>query len=62
MNRDQSIFSLSNITNKTQLINLADINLIGTDDWHDLITGERFEDLGQQLKLKPYQSVWISNL
>lgn len=62
INRDQSIFSLSNITNKTQTINLADINLIGTDDWHDLITGRRFEDLGQQLKLEPYQSVWISNL
>ena len=61
MNRDQSIFSLSNITNRTQVINLADINLIGTDDWHDLITGERFEDLGQQLRLKPYQSAWISN-
>lgn len=62
INREQSIFSLSNVTNKTQTINLADINLIGTDDWHDLITGKRFEDLGQQLLLEPYQSVWISNL
>lgn len=62
INRDQSVFSLSNVTNRTQTINLADINLIGTDDWQDLITGQRFEDLGQQLKLKPYQSVWISNL
>lgn len=62
MDREQSIFSLSNVTNQTQVINLADINLIGTDDWHDLISGERFEDLGQQLRLKPYQSVWISNL
>lgn len=61
INRDQSVFSLSNVTSTMQTINLADINLIGTDDWHDLITGQRFEDLGQQLRLRPYQSVWISN-
>ena len=62
INREQSIFSLSNITDSRQLINLSDINLIGTDEWHDLITGQRYEDLGDQLQLEPYQSVWISNL
>jgi len=62
INRNQSIFCLSNITNTRQTVNLADINLISTDDWRDLISGEIFGDLGQQLQLKPYQSVWISNL
>lgn len=61
LDREQSIFALSNITNKSQTINLADINLISTDDWYDLITGVHFTDLGQQLQLGPYQSVWISN-
>jgi sucrose phosphorylase len=61
LDREQSIFALSNITNKSQTINLADINLISTDDWYDLITGAHFTDLGHQLQLGPYQSVWISN-
>jgi sucrose phosphorylase len=62
IDREQSIFCLSNVTNSHQNINLADINLIGTDSWQDLISGEPYEDLGQQLRLAPYQTVWISNL
>lgn len=62
IDREQSIFCLSNVTDVTQRINLSDINLIGTDTWHDLISGKRYDDLGQQLRLKPYQTVWISNL
>lgn len=62
INRDQSIFCLSNVTNQERIINLADINLIGTDEWNDLISGDVYSDLGDQLCLKPYQSVWISNL
>jgi len=62
MSRDQSVFCLNNVTATEQVINLADINLIGTDQWHDLISGAEYEDLGQQLRLSPYQSVWISNL
>ena len=61
IDREQSVFCLSNITAVTQTINLSDINLIGTDVWHDLISGERYEDQGQQLQLQPYQTVWISN-
>lgn len=61
INRDQSIFCLSNITNTSQTINLADINLISTDDWSDLISGREYSELNQQLQLQPYQTVWISN-
>ncbi|GAB5499612.1 MAG: glucosylglycerate phosphorylase [Pseudohongiellaceae bacterium] len=61
IDREQSVFSLSNITDRIQTINLSDINLIGTDVWHDLISGERYEDQSQQLQLQPYQTVWISN-
>lgn len=62
INRDQSIFCLSNITNEQQTINLADINLISTDDWSDLISGTEYGNLSQQLNLAPYQTVWISNV
>lgn len=61
MNRDQSIFCLSNVTDTQQLINLADINLISTDPWQDLISGEILKDLGGQLSMQPYQTLWISN-
>ncbi len=61
INRDQSIFCLNNVTNEVQTINLSDINLIGTDEWHDLISGNAYTNLGEQLHLAPYQSVWISN-
>ncbi|ARN73754.1 sugar phosphorylase [Oceanicoccus sagamiensis] len=60
--REQSIFCLSNVTRSEQLINLADINLIGTDQWTDLLSGETLADLEGQLKLSPYQTVWLSNL
>ncbi len=59
--REQSIFCLSNVTLTEQVINLSDINLINTDNWLDLISGERFTDLDGQLRLAPYQTVWISN-
>lgn len=62
INRNQSIFCISNVTNRPQLINLADINLISTDSWRDLISDEVYQDLGQQLQLQPYRTVWISNL
>lgn len=59
--RDQSIFCINNITDEVQQVALTDINLIGTDDWRDLISGEVVEDLSGSLTLKPYQSVWLAN-
>lgn len=59
--RDQSIFSLNNVTNKPQTITLADINLIATDSWCDLISGIVYDDLIGKITLAPYQSLWISN-
>ncbi len=59
--REQSIFCLSNVTDSHQLISLADINLVGTDQWMDLLSGESFPDLEGQLTLEPYQTVWLTN-
>jgi len=62
VDRSQSIFCLYNVTSRSQSLNLADINLIGTDRWRDLVSGDEFSDLGARLELAPYQSVWITNL
>ncbi len=62
INRNQSIFCLSNVTAASETVNLSDINLIATDEWQDIISGKRFDDLTTQLVLEPYQTVWISNL
>lgn len=61
MDRSQSIFCIHNISDELQQVALADINLIGTDHWRDLISGLALEDLSGTLTLKPYQGVWLSN-
>lgn len=61
MRRDQSIFCIHNISSELQQVALSDINLIGTDQWVDLISGVQLDDLSGTLTLKPYQTVWLSN-
>ena len=62
MDRRQSIFCIYNVSDETQIIRLSDLNLIGTDAWFDLINGQtiNLEDL--EYSLRPYQSMWISNI
>ena len=62
MDRQQSIFALNNVSNEEQVVPLSEINLIGTDSWIDLISGEIYSDLRAELVLKPYQVVWLTNL
>lgn len=59
--REQSIFCVHNITNKPIAFNLSGLNLVETNDWHDLFTQQRFEDLQESVKLEPYQSLWLTN-
>ncbi len=59
--RKQSIFCISNISDQEQSFMLSDINLISTDDWHDLITGEKLTRQDMLIQLTPYQTMWISN-
>ena len=61
MNRRQSIFCISNITDQPQVATLSDINLIETEEWQDLIGGEQYVSRDGLLQLAPYQTVWISN-
>jgi sucrose phosphorylase len=61
MDRRQSIFCLYNITLEPQTVKLTDINLTGTDEWKDLIGGQKYEDLKGEMALAPYQAVWLTN-
>lgn len=61
LNREQSIFCISNITKTIQDIQLSDINLTITDSWSDLITKTVLDSEQTHIALKPYQSVWLSN-
>jgi len=61
MHREQSIFAVNNITASEQSITLASINLIVTDSWQDLISGEIYDEHHGDLILRPYQTAWISN-
>lgn len=59
--RRQSMFCIYNISNEPQALRLSELNLIVTDTWRDLISGEAFAEGTDQLLLTPYQSVWITN-
>ena len=59
--RKQSIFSISNVTSKSVRLSLQKINLIETEEWIDLISGNALKNIDDDILLKPYQSYWISN-
>lgn len=61
IDRRQSIFCISNLSDEEYELRLSDINLIGTDNWYDLITQEPIIAEQRTLMLSPYQTVWISN-
>jgi len=61
LKREQSIFCLNNITASKQTVSLSNLNLIITDDWLDLISGQHLVPNQTELELEPYQSAWITN-
>lgn len=62
IDRRQSIFAIYNFSDQPQSLPLSELNLTLTDCWTDLISGERYDDRGAQLRLMPYQFVWLSNI
>ncbi|MEM8501200.1 MAG: sugar phosphorylase [Pseudomonadota bacterium] len=62
MDRRQSIFCITNVSLHTVTLRMADVNLITTDSWFDLISAEPIEELDCSVDLSPYQTLWISNL
>lgn len=61
MQRRQSIFCITNVSDRPQALHLRNINLTVTDDWRDLISEMHFEDADQVVTLAPYQVMWITN-
>lgn len=61
LDRDQSIFALHNVSAQTIEIDPVSINLIDSDDWHDLLDGEPVASVSEPITLAPYQCRWISN-
>ncbi len=59
--RNQSIFSITNITKTEQELELTELNLIPLNQWFDLITGDEITDISATLTLAPYQTIWLSN-
>ena len=61
MDREQSIFCVSNVSDQTQPLDLSDLNLIDTEHWYDLVSGDQFDEENHLINLAPYQTVWITN-
>ena len=61
LDRKQSIFCVSNITDKPLLLPLSELNLIVNENWIELISEAEINDLTESVKLTPYQTVWIAN-
>lgn len=61
LDRDQSIFALHNVSDQPVEIDPVSIDLIDTDDWRDLLSGEPVASVAEPISLAPYQCRWISN-
>jgi sucrose phosphorylase len=60
--RKQSVFCVSNVTDQEVALPLSELNLIITESWFELISQKEITEITQELRLKPYQTVWISNV
>ena len=59
--REQSVFCIYNISNQHQDISLRSINLVETNEWRDLLSGETLDQPDRTLSLPPYRFLWITN-
>lgn len=60
-NRGQSIFAITNLTSQGKFLKVADLNLIEVEQWYDLISGLQVLSCQSEIRLEPYQTVWITN-
>ncbi|TPW32360.1 alpha-amylase [Martelella alba] len=61
VDRSQSIFAINNVSDEAIEIPAMSLNLIGGENWVDLITGETIGQGNQKISFAPYQCRWISN-
>ena len=61
IDRSQSIFCVSNLTNSLKKISLLNINLISTNEWFDIISQKKIKNQKGNIIFKPYQTYWLTN-
>jgi len=61
IDREQSIFAITNVTSNSIDLNIQDLNLIDIETWYDIQDGSSISETSELINFKPYQSVWISN-
>jgi sucrose phosphorylase len=61
IDKEQNIFCVNNLSDKSQNLVLSELNLIDTEPWLDLISGTRINNIFSKFTLKPYQCLWITN-
>ncbi|MEJ6581139.1 MAG: sugar phosphorylase [Akkermansiaceae bacterium] len=61
LDRRSSIFCFHNVSNLEQRIPISSVNLIGTEDWLDLMSGEPIDPTIPELIMRPYQCIWLVN-
>jgi sucrose phosphorylase len=61
LDRQQSLFVVTNITATEKSLSLRDMNLFSDTQWVDLLSGMRVHADDEELLLAPYQTVWITN-
>ena len=62
LDKKQSIFCISNLTDEIVKLSLLDLNLIGFDHWRDIITEIEIDDITSEIEFSPYQTMWLTNL
>lgn len=58
---DQCIFAIHKVSDKPQQLPLVELNLIVTEQWRDILSGDKFTDLEAILERPPFGSVWLTN-
>ena len=61
IDRCQSVFAITNVTHLEQSLGLSHLNLVFSDKWFDLISGDEITNSDSSLSFLPYQTYWISN-
>ena len=61
IDRSQNIFAITNISSVVRELKLSKINLFENQLWFDLLNPDESLNNFKILKLKPFQTVWISN-
>tara|TARA_B100000989_G_scaffold293089_1_gene269958 strand:- start:1704 stop:3458 length:1755 start_codon:yes stop_codon:yes gene_type:complete len=61
IDRSQSIFAITNVTHLEQNMPLSHLNLVFSNRWFDLLTGDEIINSESMLSFLPYQTYWISN-